>query len=489
MNRNALYISNSTSADISDIPVMNVEEFSSEILSLVAENCRVVSFFGVEKKNDETKIIAVLANDETGLIALISTNIKDSYKSLTPECPQVHLFERELYEQWNVEPEGHPCLKEVRFPTGTPCLKPYQIEGEQIHEVAVGPVHAGVIEPGHFRFQCHGETVHHLEISLGYQYRGIEKALLKNEKNKTQHYIETAAGDTTVGYSTAYAQAMEALSGISSTPSADIIRAVALELERLACHTGDLGALAGDVAYLPTASFCGRIRGDFLNMTALLCGNRFARNLIKIGGVKQTLEASRIEELKKRLDKTFKDAEHAINLLWKTSSVMTRFKNTGVVSEKTSSDLGLVGVSARACGINNDARTNFKTGAYKNINIPAQTCNSGDVYARAFVRFSEMKASYDFIKEALNTSIDSEIATPQKEIAKNKIAVSLVEGWRGEICHTVLTNDAGEFLSYKITDPSFHNWTGLAMSLRGEEISDFPLCNKSFNLSYCGHDL
>src|SRR5207302_10781652 len=219
---------------------------------------------------------------------------------------------------------GHPWLKRIRFHgsyrtghdgwphTDHASVPPgvvdfFRVEGEEVHEVAVGPVHAGIIEPGHFRFQCHGENVLHLEISLGYQHRGVERALVGGPNKRTIHYMETLAGDTTMGHATAYCQAVEALSDCQVPARAQALRAIALELERMANHTGDLGALAGDVGYLPTLSFCGRLRGDFLNTTALLCGNRFGRCLVRPGGVIWDVDAERIAQMVERVAPAVRD--------------------------------------------------------------------------------------------------------------------------------------------------------------------------------------
>ena len=201
------------------------------------------------------------------------------------------------------------------------------------------------------------------------------------------------------------------------------------------------------------------------------------------------LDENLIQEATKRLKTIEKDVTDAINLLWSANSVMDRFEDTGIVTKALALQLGLVGPAARASGVERDVRFDHPTGFYRFVQIPVSVYEKGDVFARAFVRWMEMKRSIQFIKEQLHALPHGGIKKALPPLAPNKLVVSLVEGWRGEICHTILTNPEGKFFHYKIVDPSFHNWTGLAMALRDEEISNFPVCNKSFNLSYCGFDL
>ena len=497
-----LHLLNGQAVSQSEVPESGIDEFRRAVLKGVASGARITSFFGQPLPEGAIKLWVVLARPQQGNLAVFTTRVRDRYLALTPECPQAHLFEREIAEQWEILPEGHPWLKPVRFhhPRRSSRLAGekqivagvtdfYHVAGEEVHEVAVGPVHAGIIEPGHFRFQCFGEEVLHLEISLGYQHRGVERVLTGGPDKRTVHYMETLAGDTTVGHATAYAQALEALCGVWPSVRALTLRAVALELERMANHAGDLGALAGDVGYLPTASFCGRLRGDILNLTALVCGNRFGRSWVRPGGSAFDLDHHLTETLLERLETVMRELEGVVNLLWDTPSVLARFEGVGALPAAKGEELGLVGVAARACGLPRDVRFEMPAGKYQFSQIPLSIWRTGDVFARAYVRWLEIQRSAEFIRAELQSMHREPVLTGLGPIAGSALTVSLVEGWRGEICHTALTDESGRFTVYKVVDPSFHNWSGLALALRGQQISDFPLCNKSFNLSYCGHDL
>jgi Ni,Fe-hydrogenase III large subunit len=501
------HLINGRAVELEAVPTVSLEALTESVQVAVASGWRVGAMFGAMLSDAPClQMVVVLLDDEYSEIHVARARIEHGeFPSIAARCPQVQAFEREIAEQFGVVPVGHPWLKPVRYRkswtdrdawsrSADEAILPavgdfYRVEGDEIHEVAVGPVHAGVIEPGHFRFQCHGEKVFHLEIALGYQHRGVEEALLGGPTKRSIHYAETLAGDTTIGHATSYCQAVEALAGCRKNARSQTLRGIALELERLANHIGDLGAIAGDVGFLPTSSYCGRIRGDFLNMSALLCGSRFGRGMIQPGGVGFDVDAARLDDLLKRLSVGEKETNNAIHLLWDTPSVMARLESTGPLSKEMAIQLGVVGPAARAAGVVRDARRDHPSGIYRFVHIPVSTYHTGDVFARAYVRAVEIKHAIEFIREQIQGMPTGEPLVPVGPLMPNRLAVAINEGWRGEVCHVAITDAQSRFARYKIVDASFHNWPALAYALRGQQISDFPLCNKSFNLSYCGHDL
>src|SRR5579885_643198 len=415
---------------LSEVPLLPIDEFNHSIADAVDRGSVLSALFGTRSGGSDVGLVAVVSDPTNGHIAILQTVIDRAYPSLTVECPQAHWFEREIAEQWDVVPQGHPWLKPIRRDYGTQSGSEgfFSMEGEEIHEVAVGPVHAGVIEPGHFRFQCHGEKVFHLEIALGYQHRGVERMLAGGPGKRAIHLIETAAGDSSIGHCTAYCEALEALVVGASVPArALVLRGIALELERIANYVGDLGALAGDVGYLPTAAYCGRIRGDFLNLTAAICGSRFGRGMVRPGGVLFDADTKLAQELARRLDKALKEVDNATRLMWDAPSVQARFEDTGAISSKISEALGLVGPAARACGVERDVRQDFPSGVFRFAQIPISKWDTGDVFARAWVRWLEIQRSAVFVREHLSSLPQGRIAAAVGPLMPAHMVVSLSE--------------------------------------------------------------
>lgn len=494
---------NGEAIPLADLPLLGRGHFTGALLAEIAEGARVAAYFATNSGSG-LELYALLARDSRSDLAVLRTEIDVVFPSIAARCPEIQLFEREIAEQYGCTPTGHPWFKPVRFHQSwsdrdawgrgrerqLPAVQEFfRVEGPQVHEVAVGPVHAGVIEPGHFRFQCHGEHVMHLEIALGYQHRDVERLLLGGPHPATPHQIETVAGDTSIGHASAWSHLTEALGGGNIPPRAAALRLVALELERLANHVGDLGAMANDVGYLPTAAFCGRLRGDYLNATATLCGNRFGRGLVRPSRITVDLDDIEAATLRERLAAAARDTRGALGLFFDTPSVLARLEGTGKVDSAEARAVGLVGVAARACNLDRDVRRHHPLGAYRSFQIEPAIKWGGDVHARAAVRQQEIDDSLALVDHTLANLPPGPVTGEIAPLRPNALAVALVEGWRGEILHVALTDVDGRFSRYKIIDPSFHNWAGLALALRDEQISDFPLCNKSFNLSYCGFDL
>jgi Ni,Fe-hydrogenase III large subunit len=495
-------VRNNETIDFRSIPLLDYKEFlETNILFLKDAHNHCVNYFGFPYGN-KLKLICCIANDSKACIELTSCEINpvtsDIFPSFTARNLAFNMFERELSENFGIKYSDHPWLKPVRYPVDRFSKSAqianypfYHMDSEELHEVGVGPIHAGIIEPGHFRFICKGEQILHLEIQLGYQHRGIEKLFLE-KNNLLQRVIlaESIAGDTTVGHASAFTNIWESLCGYEQDEEIKFERTIALELERIAIHTGDLSAICGDVAYQLGSSVFSRLRTPIINFFQAWCGNRLAKGLIRPAVNNYIFTDELKNSLLKILDEFEPDFNDMIKKLFHNPGCLLRFEKTGVVSYEQALDIGTVGMTAKASGLKRDIRSSHPFYLYKDIEHHPVIKHHGDVFSRTQIRREEILQSISYIRTLLERIPAHQL---QKEIKLkpkgNAFTISLVEGWRGEICHCAVTNEPGELITYKVKDPSFHNWLALALAVRQNEISDFPICNKSFNLSYCGVDL
>jgi len=486
---NWIITKNNTKLNLQDIPCLKIGELRLDIIN---NPKRPIAFFGKDWGEGRTRLFVVLADDKNSdlyISSAIFEKDEKSYLSITKDAPYFHVFEREFFEEFDIEPLEHPWLKPLRKNQATYPF--FEMKGEEVHQVAVGPIHAGVIEPGHFRFMCNGETVYHLEIMLGYQHKGVEKLMTTNPSNQL---AESICGDSVIAYNLAYSQTMEILKNIKISDKAKLIRKLALEMERIAIHIGDMGAIAGDIAYLMGNAVFGVTRTLVINTMLEFSGSRFGRGLINIGGVNFDISKSKIENAEKTLAKVEKDVERMTKTMLKSSTVTSRLEKTGTVSKERALEAGLVGIAARACGVDLDSRFDYPDEWVEKLKITRKPFKGGgDVNSRFKLRYKEIKESLAIIRkifaELKNRENEEILNTQYCENAKNAFVISIVEGWRGEIIHIAMTDETGSLTRYKIKDASFNNWYGLALAVRNNGISDFPLCNKSFNLSYTGNDL
>ncbi len=488
-------------ADLRSSPLKSSYEFSHRCADSLDAGDRLITLFGRHEKSNRHwgTIVTAVFQTISGELNIFRGLAEDGkhYPSLTHTYPVAQIFERELWEQTGLQPDGHPWLKPVRFEgerqrrmTDYPFFK---VRGREVHEVGVGPIHAGVIEPGHFRFMCLGEKVHHLEIQLGYQHRGVEALLLRRPPMALASTVESICGDSSVAYTWGYCAAVEALSNLPVSLETDLLRGIALEMERIAMHVGTLNGLATDVAFLQGGGTYGRLRTAIINATQRVCGNRFGRGWVRPGRARGLTEALR-QDLRQTLAAFARDFTEINELMLASLSVKARFQGTGVVSKKTAQELGLVGVVARASGVETDTRVQLAGRVYERFPAELITESAGDCWARMSQRMREVDASVHWLLTVLgDTALDLSGSTPPEAIAQSlapeTLCISLIEGTRGPVVQVLETSSQGQLLHYKVQDPSLPNWFGLAMALRDNDISDFPICNKSFDLSYCGNDL
>jgi Ni,Fe-hydrogenase III large subunit len=477
-------------------PPLSLRDWLAGTRELLLGGARPVAVFS-QPSDTDLRVWMAFASAPAGQLYLTNTLFsaadRKAYAAFSYDAPCMNYFECELYEQTGIKPERHPWLRPVRtagaWRKGGKPYSFYRVEGDEVHEVGVGPVHAGVIEPGHFRFQCHGEEILHLEIQLGYQHRNVEQLLPRLRRSQQLILVESIAGDSAIAHTTAFCSAIEALAGTSPSLRDQAVRSIAAEMERIAMHLATLSGIATDIGFALPASAFGALRTAVINLAATICGNRFGRSWIIPGGVRYDLEPPLSDQIRRTLSEVLTKFLDIEALFLSSQSALARLEGTGIVTAKQARAAGLVGLAARASGIGCDVRSDFPYGIYRYSSISSPTLDSGDVYARTKLRALEIENSIRFILEQLDNLPAPKQKSQLKDLRKNALTIALNEGHRGEIAHILCTDANGQLVRAKIKDPSFHNWHGLALAVRENGISDFPLCNKSFDLSYAGHDL
>lgn len=491
---------NPATIKLADIPMLEYGEFFEQTVHIFRNPaCRCIFYFG--KVDDGRLSCFISLADDVGDVIVYGYRCDEraTLSSLSAMIPAMHIYEREIAEYTGVTFDGHPWMKPVRYPfnrvnEGWIDSYPfYKMGGKELHEVGVGPIHAGVIEPGHFRFICNGEKVLHLEIQLGYQHRGVETLLADRSSLLRKMIIsENIAGDSAVSHGLAFALTAESLAGVDTNERLAAERVIAQEMERVAVHIGDTAGMCGDVAYQLGQVVCEALRTVTINTTQFWCGNRFGKGLIRTAGSSYPITQSVRDEVVKNMTKVKREYMQLAERLFSLPSVLSRFEGIGIVTNEQVRGIGAVGMAARMTGVCRDVRKSNPYLAYRSMAHEPVIEESGDVMARAHIRAREVEQSIDRVLDLLsNLDMQAPASKPRFDLRFEPLSLSfsLVEGWRGEICHAAITDASGAIDTYKIKDPSFHNWFALALAVRNQEISDFPICNKSFSLSYCGNDL
>ncbi|PYQ13811.1 MAG: hypothetical protein DMF80_14185 [Acidobacteria bacterium] len=454
------------------------------------------------------------AREPPGFVRIWTRVPADSprFPSIAAKYPVANWFEREVMDYFGLVPEGHPNTFRVAlhddWPDGFPALRkafadeqkvprvpgnnphPFRpVLGEGVFQVPVGPVHAGIIEPGHFRFGVAGEPVLYLQLRLFYVHKGIEKRFEKLPWRHGLFLAESISGDTAVGHALAYAHAVERLTGVEVPRRARYLRTVLLELERLYNHVADIGAIATDVAFAVPASRAQVLREGLVAIQERLFGARLLRGTVALGGVKCELTLGRRNELLVHLDRLGREFDDLVKLLIDSGTFTDRVDGTGVLGTQAARDLGVVGIAARASGLDLDLRRDQPHDAYASLRFQVPVEEGGDVRARLMVRAREVEQSLSILRQALEGLPEGPSFTPLPDaLPASSSALGWAEAWRGECLHWVQTDEEGRVARVKVTDPSFKNWPGLGRAVPGNILPDFPVINKSFNLSYSGND-
>ena len=446
----------------------------------------------------------------SGLLVITLALTGESFPDIANVFPAANRMQRAVHDLVGVQADGaadsrkwlrHGAWPDTVFPLrksfdgsrsfptiddGYPFVK---VEGEGVHEIPVGPVHAGTIEPGHFRFSIIGEGVLRLEERFGYKHKGIEKRFEQMTLSEGAKLAGRVSGDSTVAYAWAYAMAVESVAGVTPPPRALWLRALMLERERVGQHLWDLGFLGNDAGLAFGLAQFSLLREDFLRANATLFGHRYLMDAIVPGGVARDIDAENIAGLHREIVELGTTVTRLRAIYEDHAGLQDRFVDCGRIRQDQAQRLGLSGLAGRASGIADDLRVQVAHAPYDKLGVRMVVRSGGDVAARATVRVEEIMESLRLIGLILSSLSAGDIAVPVPDAPDNAFGVGCVEGWRGEVLVALETGTANRIRRCHPHDPSWQNWPLLERAVLGNNVPDFPLINKSFNLSYAGHDL
>ncbi len=479
---------------------VQISDLPNELNTLFSEGYGVVCMYATEAGSMPRSIQTVLRKNDQ-IIHTTTPLDSDEYPSMSSWKPILLLYEREMQEMNGLTPKGltdrGPQRIMWRYDGGYPLQKDdlpkerievpipgNNVIGEGVFEIPVGPVHAGVIEPGHFRFSVAGEPIIKITAHLGFTHRGIERALETTVLKDNTRIIERISGDTAVANSLAYAHAVE---GDMVVPyRAQLLRVIFSELERIQCHFGDIAGMARDTGFAVPAATCSGLREKMLRLNEKIGGHRFLMGTIVPGGVRRDISDDSLKAIERRMLKIDFDLEDMMRMLDNSTLFTDRAENTGIVAKEAAEELRAVGPIARASGIKTDVRKERPYDAYGDLGMRLYTAEKGDVRSRLTVKAGEIVESVSLINQCLDKMEKGELRAVAR--MRDGFSIGLVEAPRGELMHAVNVVD-GKIWRYKVRDPSFVNWSVLERAIPGNIVPDFPLINKSFNLSYSGNDL
>ena len=406
-------------------------------------------------------------------------------QDLYPFAGRMQRAARDLYGIGAANDDPRPWLRHA--PDGG--YEFVRVAGDGVHEIPVGPVHAGIIEPGHFRFSVVGEKVLRLEERLGYAHKGIERRFLDFDILEGQRLAARVSGDSAVAFSWAYVQALEGMSGVEISRRALGLRALALEMERIANHLGDLGALGNDAGFAFGLSQFSRLKEELLRMVESAFGQRYLLDYVVPGGVRADLAGGSGARLEACLKGLADEALMLRGIYDEHAGLRDRFVGTGAVMPALARRLGLTGFAGRASGQAHDLRIDQPSAPYDEFQPAKCGAEAGDVAARVAVRFDELAESCRLCRRLLDDLPAGDLAMPVARPAEGAFGLGLIEAWRGPVLVALTAGSGGRIRRCHPHDPSWQNWPALEHAIIDNIVPDFPLINKSFNLSYSGHDL